>query len=470
MASATLNPLAAVPRRARPLQVLAASRPWSQRLAQLLLCGCILYLLIGPTPYAHGPPLDPDTGAAVISPVNRYIWFALLGLAAPLLWLRRAELPSLTRRTWPLLALLGWFTLSLGWSLDPPSCQRRLILLWTQAAICAACVLELRDKRAFHAALAAACAIVVVIDVASWVLLPGLSQTELGLAGIHSHKNWLGLAMMLTEFVCALYALGRRRWAARAFWIAIVLAGFALLVASQSKTSLGVTVGGFVAAPLIIALLRARQGAAPSALAGLVGLATAAVFVWFSWSYLDGRDPFAPLSRLTFTDRTDVWRFVLDQVQAHPIGGVGYASFWDIDPRLQPSLQTDAWFSQPDAPTNQAHDGYLDLLVSTGAVGLAMSLAVLLRWMAGGLALLRAALRRGATQDRAALPYLIFLGLFPVLVAVHNVTESSYFSTSHLFSFLVLLAGLEVDLLRPRPARRPWRRPRPSAELAMSRP
>ena len=78
---------------------------------------------------------------------------------------------------------------------------------------------------------------------------------------------------------------------------------------------------------------------------------------------------------------------------------------------------------------------------------------MLLRWIVRGLGLLRAVLAPGS-EGRTPMavgdaPYLVVLGLFPVLIALHNLLESSYFNTVGLFSFIVILAGIDVDLRSP---------------------
>ncbi|MHB8284135.1 MAG: O-antigen ligase family protein [Caulobacteraceae bacterium] len=431
---------------------------WSARLATALVAASLLFLLIGPAPYVHERPLDPETGAAILSPLNRYAWFALTGLAAPLLWLKRSELVGLCLKLWPLFILYAWFAASTSWALDPSTSQRRLILLLCQAAVCAACGLGLRRPQAMHPVMAVTCAVVVLIDLASWILLPSLSQTEIGLAAIHSHKNFLGLAMMFAEFVCVPYLFTQRSWLGRGFWLFIVFAAMALMIASLSKTSLAITVAALVAAPILLAVLACQRTLLLGIVATILALLLTAVAAWLCLNALHGADPLAPLRGVTFTQRTDVWQFVISEIVQRPLKGVGFASFWDIDPSIQPSLQTDLWFAQPESPTNEAHDGYLDLMVSTGLIGLSLAVVVLVRWIGRGLLLLHRALRSQEDGVRARLPYLTFLSLFPILIALHNLLESSYFSTAGLFGFMVVFMGIHVELQTPqKPA---WIKPK----------
>jgi O-antigen ligase len=70
-----------------------------------------------------------------------------------------------------------------------------------------------------------------------------------------------------------------------------------------------------------------------------------------------GRDP-------TFTDRTLVWSYLLG-MKTNPILGTGYESFW-LGPRLE-----QLWKAFAFKP-NQAHNGYLEIYLNLGLVGLSL--------------------------------------------------------------------------------------------------
>jgi exopolysaccharide production protein ExoQ len=67
-----------------------------------------------------------------------------------------------------------------------------------------------------------------------------------------------------------------------------------------------------------------------------------------------GRDP-------TLTDRTAIWKLLLS-MHTNPVVGTGYESFW-----LGPRLQT-IW--QAFGLINEAHNGYLDVYLNMGIIGL----------------------------------------------------------------------------------------------------
>ena len=68
-----------------------------------------------------------------------------------------------------------------------------------------------------------------------------------------------------------------------------------------------------------------------------------------------GRDP-------TLTDRTKIWAILLD-MQANPLLGTGYESFW-LGPRLLRVWQSGL------GRLNEAHNGYLQVYLNLGLIGL----------------------------------------------------------------------------------------------------
>ena len=411
-----------------------------------LLIALLLYIMIGHNPFNHDLTFDPLTGGALMSPVNRYIWLGLLAAAAPVLVARRAALPAFAARLWPVLLLFVWFAATTTWAIDPAASQRRFFLMLVGLVICIAVRLGLPEARARFATIAWACAIMVLIDLVSWVVAPSASMTDLGLAAIHNHKNTLGAVALFVGLVLTPYAAAQTTTGKRLFWWGLVVGDLALLVASQSKTSLGIAAAAALAAPMILAMAGLRARLLWSLGIGALAALVAAGFGWLAWCGLSGLDPLWPIEQLNFTHRTDVWRFLLTEIGKRPWHGVGFGSFWDVDPAVQPSLKTDEWFAKPDAPTNEAHNGYLDLMATTGVVGLVGGLVVLFRWIWGGLAIIREARFGAGPQAAAMLPYAVFLGLFPLIFFIHNWMESSYFTADSPYGLIILLVGVDIDM------------------------
>lgn len=430
----------------------------------------MLFMMIGPEPYTHQVTVDALSGGSLTSPLNRMVWLVVLALTLPIIWVRRGEFLALGLRVWPLLLLFVWFGATTRWAIDPVASDRRYILYLVNLIVGMALAAGLHDARRMHAALATACAIIILIDLFSWVAMPGKSMTDIGLAAIHNHKNTLGSVMLLSALVIMPYVFFGRGLKTRLFWAAMFAGCLALLVASKSKTSLAIVLTTVVLTPALLACLRLRSGALLAAGALAVMTLLAVAFSWIAWCYASGLDPLYPFRELTFTRRTDVWMFALGQFVQHPITGQGFASFWDVDPSVQPSLQTGMWFAQ-STYTNQSHNGYFDLLVTTGAPGLVGALFLLLRWMTRGLGLVRECLRAHDIDGRLALPHALFLGVFPLMFFAHNFMESSYFTANSMFGIIILLVGIDIDMRHATPIVPSLSHARPHAvSIAAARP
>jgi O-antigen ligase len=415
-----------------------------QQWSALVLILTVLYLFIGPQPYQHGVELDAATGGAQLSPINRYAWMLLGGMAAPLLYFRREQVVPALKTFWILITLYVWFFMTTLWALDPTTANRRLFLYIINLEIALALGLGFGDTRKAHFALSLACVVMIVIDALS-ALSPKLSMTDLGLAGIHGQKNQLGLVMMVCGMVVGPYCLSPPDRRYRLVWIGAFLGAVGLLVLSQSKTSLAILFGALALAPVLMVVLSLRPRVIQAIWMTLVATLVAGLLGWLAWCALQGLDPMAPIAGITFTQRTDVWAFVFSEIVKRPWTGSGFGSFWDINPILQPSLNHDLWFGSPDL-ANQAHNGYLDLLVTTGVFGLAGALFILFRWMGRGLALIRRQLLSPVAGDRGALFTVLVFGFFPTLIFVHNFMESSYFTANSVLGPLLLIIGADLDL------------------------
>ena len=418
---------------------------WVRRWSGALLALAVLYVFIGQTPLARDVPVGDLTGAASGSAANRAIWLALLFASFPVFLTLRPQLGQAMRSCLPIALLLVWCALSVGWAIDPESSARRVFLLGVALTLSVAVAVGVRDLRNMHRVLAYACGAIVVIDLVAWILAPGLAMTDAGLAGIHPQKNTLGLVMLFCGVILAPYALAQRNGFHRLGWLLMFVGAAVLLVASRSKTSLMLLVAFIGAAPIFTVSLRAGRGSGWLLLwTGLLALA-AAPLLWYVYGAFEGHDLHTRLKDITFTQRTEIWDFVLEQARRHPVQGVGYGSFWDVDPAVQPSLHSNKWFGMPGGIVNEAHNGYIDLYASIGLLGALYAGGLLLRWCYKGLqSLVQTA--RATPSDPQAVAAAISIGLFPMLFAIHNFTESSYFFPNSIFGFLILPIGVLLEL------------------------
>jgi O-antigen ligase len=130
-----------------------------------------------------------------------------------------------------------------------------------------------------------------------------------------------------------------------------------------------------------------------------------------------GRDP-------TLTGRTDVWKLVLN-FAGNPIWGTGFESFW-LGPRLQKIWDVYWWHP------NEAHNGYLEVFLNLGWIGVMMFAAVL----ATGYRNIYRSFQRNPEFGRLKLAYFI-------IAVVGNFTEAAM-KTMHPIWILFLLAVIAV--------------------------
>jgi len=146
-----------------------------------------------------------------------------------------------------------------------------------------------------------------------------------------------------------------------------------------------------------------------------------------------GRDP-------SLTGRTDIWKLVLGMVR-NPWLGTGYDSFW-LGKRLEKIWSVYWWHPV------QSHDGYIEVYLNLGGIGITLLAVVLVI----GYRNIVAAYRRDSHLNSLRLAYLV------VFVA-YNFTESA-FAMMHPIWIFFLLATVVVPVGRARvPPRKPVESP-----------
>ena len=122
----------------------------------------------------------------------------------------------------------------------------------------------------------------------------------------------------------------------------------------------------------------------------------------------------------TMSGRTWIWEMV-EETHTDPLIGAGFYSFWSTDAAREIS----ALFL---GTLNSAHNGFLEMYLDGGAIGLALLILLLLTWG-------RRSLQRMLTGT-----VLGRLGLcFWILAVIYNFSETDYFRLETLWFTLLLL-------------------------------
>ncbi len=436
------------------------SPAWVNRLTIVVLALTLMYLIVGIPDLNHSAAAE-EVATDAVDPIHRFAWLGLFAAALPVGAMRWRPTLALLRASWPLLLLYAYFGASTTWALDPEASLRRYVLAMMQLLQLAMLISGLKRAATLHVLLAGACVFGATADLLTLVVAPGFAMQEDGFAGLQLQKNQAGL-MLMYGCLCvgSVYFLlqGRRT---RLCIAGSVLMTAGLLVLTRSTTSQSVVLLAPVLMVLLPAIARLPTPGIWAISAGIIASLMAVAFFYLAWCGVTGTDPWLPLRGATFSSRTDIWSFVVDEIHKRPWFGSGFASFWAINPEVQPSLKTDQWFGTY-AIINEGHNGYLDLLACDGIIGLVAGLAVVFRTLTmAGLAMARAEPPKVAWKTgQMAKPTALFHMVLLIGLLIHNFTESNLFATNSLLVTAFLITALDLEKWRiatrlPRQARYP---------------
>lgn len=375
---------------------------------------------------------SPDASSNAL--LNRIYLPIVFVLSLGLTFLRgsRITIPFRDPAMLGLFAVLTGFAISLLWSDYAGIGLRRLVVqCFIVGSIMLACFGAPKPMRIFDILFLFA-GFLVVLNLAVVVIKP---PGPLGHEGIYPQKNYLGL-VAVTSSLFALYKVifGRGLWriAGGFVWLAALV----LLLASQSKTSLGLA---FLApaAALGVAIFAHQMRLWPGlTVFAAIGFLLFAFFFGeaaFIWNF--GSLAQAIFGDPTLTSRTEIWAFASDMISQRPLFGYGFGSFWstgDTGPvaRLAPGFI---------ARLNHSHNGYYDTIIQVGFIGFVLFLAFLF-------CLLNTA--GAAVRRRFKLSWLFLT--FVIYVMSSNLMETSYFygfgsSTTLLLVALTLAAREKME-------------------------
>ncbi len=436
---------------------------WVGNLATAVLACTLLYAIVGI------PEFDRDRVNATdyVNPLNRFIWLGLLALAVPVAVVSWRRIVRLLMASWPLLLLYAYFAGSTVWALDGAASTRRLLFTVVQLLLMVVLLSGLRRPSTAHVIVIGVSVLAALMDLGAYIAMPGYAMTDEGFAGLQLQKNQTGLMMMYGCMAAATGFFLRRNRVWRIGILGSLGLMLLLLIATRSTTSQAITL---LAAPVMLGMLavatQSRGTIWAIILASFAGL-MAAAFLYVAICAVTGADPLLPMKGATFTGRTDLWQFVIDEWVKRPWLGAGYASVWSIDPAIQPSLKSDMWFGVY-AIINEGHQGYLDLLATGGILGLLGGLFVVLRTVGIGARAMTQADPASLADPRGTLarPTAIFHMTLLTSLLVHNFTESNLFSNNSVLAVAFVLAALDLEQ---------WRlghpsRVRPAAAVAAGRP
>ncbi len=322
-----------------------------------------------------------DAGGSSDFALIQLIFLVIYCITFCLLALRWKKVIQVTTKDGLIWLLVGLAIFSIFWSNAPDITRTRSIALvgTTMFALYLASRYSLKEQLNL---LGWTFGISIVMSFAFVIALPSygkMAGVHLGaLRGIYSHKNTLGKVMAPSAIVFLLLALGapKKRWFA---WCGLIGSIF-LIIGSQSSSCLG-NLSILIITLFFLHILRWRY---EFMIPTLIVMAIISSIIYLLLT--TNAEAIAALfgKNLTLTGRTDFWPLILDKIWQRPWLGYGFGAFWmGYD---GPSAYI--WYASTFKAPN-GHNGYLDLCLELGLVGLSIYLIGLITTFSRGLAYIR---------------------------------------------------------------------------------
>ena len=385
----------------------------------------------------HGDSVTDTASAESVytegSPLDRNVYLSLLLAGAIVLVQRRQRVLGIVRANWPLVALSLYCALSVVWSDYPDVAFKR----WIKSLgdfVMVMIILTDRDRfGAIKRVLAWTGFVLIPLSVLFIKFYPDLGRGYHPwlwtpyYTGVTTNKNELGRICLvlglgfvwriMTALRSEQRATRNKQLLAFGACLAMVLWLFGM---AGSMTSMSCF---FMASALMIAtsfrMVARRPWLVHAMVFAILGVSISALFLDAGSGALQamGKDP-------TLTGRTDIWKLVLGMT-GNQLVGTGFESFW-LGKRLERMWNIYWWHPR------EAHDGYIEVFLNLGWLGIVMFGIVLVT----GYRTVLSAFRRNAEEGRLRLAYF-------VTAVAYNFAESAFGSLNPIW-FVFLLATMSV--------------------------
>jgi len=344
----------------------------------------VLYLLIlGSRPVSAWVGIEPAAGTDTQldgSPIDA-VFFGVLLIAALAVLIQRGERTrQFLAANWPILIYFLYCLVSVLWSDFPGIALKRWVKATGDLALALVILTDAQPIAALRRMFSRLGFLLLptsVLFIKYYVNL-GKGYTPDGEAmntGVTTNKNTLGVVLLvvclgtLWNFVALLRAKSGPNRGRQLFAQGVLLAfGFTLLGMADSATSLACFVLGAV---LIVAMefpFIRRQPGRVHALVAMIVLAAGLAMLFGGQAGVThalGRQS-------NLTGRTEIWAAVMPVVPNRLIGA-GFESFW-LGPRLNKVWNRLSQYMH----VNEAHNGYLEVYLNLGWVGVGLIIAILI--------------------------------------------------------------------------------------------
>jgi exopolysaccharide production protein ExoQ len=325
-----------------------------------------------------------------------------------------------------LLAMYLYAAISCFWSPNPMASVREILLLLTLLISAAYISLVFSPEDIIDLTAKVSAIFALASIVAQFVQNPIYSTVLGGWIGLYGHRNFFGVG--LTIGVASLLA-SRSRWGFMRWCMLLLFLILLIVVQSATAIVISASVIGIYAFKRLPRLARLSLAFATTVATVLVVWTSDVNHVIQLFLGLINRDR-------TFTGRTDIWYFDSTQIMNRPLFGHGYVGFWG--PHKDIVIANLGW------NPGHAHNGFLNIILIFGIVGLFGLLAVLWDGVKCGLC------RSGSSGSLAGNWLLLVIWL----EFLNNMTEADYVGPTPLWTlFVIAYFSCSVVEIKPMPSR-----------------
>ena len=328
-----------------------------------------------------------------------------------------------------LLLLVGIIGFSYFWSIDPEKTLR--FSIYSIGSTCFGLYIATRytlrqqmNLLGWTYGLLLVLSILFAVAIPQYGIMGGVHEGAL--RGVFTHKNQFGAFMAPGGVIFFLNAVRGEKYS-WVYWGLLVLS-CAAMIASNSLTAIA-TFSLMLMLCLIYRIFRWRYEIMVSIILALTIIGIGGLI--YVTGYVGSDSLFSSLGRdATLSGRTDIWRYVWDQIQLRPWLGYGLSAFWN-------------GFEGPSGYVQlamriaiiYAHNGFLDIWLSIGLLGLSVFILGFLSTTIQSLVLLR----------KTNTPEGFWPLLFLTYILLSNLTEGTISSMNS--SFWTIYVAISYSLV-----------------------